>query len=569
MRSNTRLTLAALLLAGGVCSAASAEQADIVFKNGKIFTVDQNSSIKSAMAVRGDKIIAIGGDEILSKYTAPRVIELNRRLVLPGFIETHVHIDPVAQRQVSMENLTSIKMLQDRIRAKAKELGPGEWITGEGWDEALFEEKRVPLRADLDAAAPNNPVVITRAGGHSNVSNSLALKLGKIDRNTPDPPGAVIEKGPDGEPNGVVREQYMLYSHLIPRETYEAVRQSYIDGFRRLLSFGITSFHEASSSIDDEPVGSGGIPDVGPQLTYRRVKEIYAQNPDLPRTTLYITYPGPVRLKAFPYRSGDGDTRVRLGGIGENPVDGGFTGPAALLSVDYKGMPGFRGKAQYSEAELQAMTDDAARNGWQMALHAIGDVAIEQTVRAYSKSLNTIQGPGRQGTDRRWFLDHFTIMPSHETMTVMARDGIMAAAQPNFLYNLEARYRAWLQGDMLAHNNPVKTPQKLGVRVAFGSDNLPIGPMVGIYAAVTRKGPSGQAMGFAEEAVSREDAIRMYTHNGAFLSWEEAIKGSLEPGKLADIIVLEKDILTIPEEQILKTRVDMTFVGGNLVYERK
>jgi predicted amidohydrolase YtcJ len=232
-------------------------------------------------------------------------------------------------------------------------------------------------------------------------------------------------------------------------------------------------------------------------------------------------------------------------------------------------MPGFRGKGRFTDAELQALTDDVARNGWQMAIHAIGDAAIVQAVNAYSKSLETIQGPGRQGKDRRWFLDHFTIMPPAETMDKMVKDGIIAAAQPNFLYNLEGRYRQWLEGDMLTHNNPVATPHKKGIFVAFGSDNLPIGPMVGLYAAITRKGPSGQAMGAAEEGVSREDAIRMYTANGPYLSWEEDIKGTIEAGKLADVIVLDKDILTIPEEEILNTNVDMTFVGGKLVYERK
>jgi len=267
-------------------------------------------------------------------------------------------------------------------------------------------------------------------------------------------------------------------------------------------------------------------------------------------------------------RSGDGDVRVRLGGIGETPVDGGFTGPAAWLMVDYKGMPGFRGKGRYTDAELQAIVDDCARNGWQMALHAIGDAAIVQTANAYDKALNSIQGPGRQGKDRRWFIDHFTIMPPEDTMKMMARDGVMISQQPNFLYNLEGRYEQWLDPERLAHNNSVATPMKHGIFVAFASDNLPIGPMVGLYSAITRKGPSGRAHG-PEEAVSRELAIQLYTANTAYLSWEEDVKGTLEAGKLADMIVLDRDVLTVPEEQILETQVDMTFVGGKLVYSRK
>jgi len=550
-------------------TAMAAEKADLILRDGKVLTVDKDFSVKSAVAVKDGKIVAVGGPEIMQRYSAPTVIDLKGRTLMPGFIDAHVHMQPMAPRQISMEGVKSIADLQERIRAKAQQLGPGEWITGFGWDEALLTDKRVPLRGDLDAAAPNNPIVLTRAGGHSSVGNSLALKLAKIDRGTPDPKDGVIEHDAQGEPNGIIRERSDLYRNLVPEDSFETLRESYITSIRKLLPLGITSFHSASTSIDDEPVSKGGIADPGAGLTYRRLRAIYAEQGDsLPRVTAYISYPGPERLKAFPYRSGDGDVRVRLGGIGENPADGGFTGPAAWLMVDYKGMPGFRGKGRYTDAELQAMVDDCARNGWQMALHAIGDAAIVQAVNAYAKSLETIQGPGRQGKDRRWFLDHFTIMPPEATMNQMAKDGIMIAQQPNFLYNLEGRYRAWLDDERLAHNNSVATPVKHGIFVAFSSDNLPIGPMVGIYAATTRKGPSGQTMG-PEEAVSRADAIRMYTHNPAYLSWEEDIKGTIEPQRLADMIVLDRDPLTVPEEQLLTTHVDMTIVGGKIVYERK
>jgi len=182
-----------------------------------------------------------------------------------------------------------------------------------------------------------------------------------------------------------------------------------------------------------------------------------------------------------------------------------------------------------------------------MGLHAIGDAAIVQTVNAYSKSLRGIVGPQ---TDHRWFLDHFTIMPPDATMQTMAADGIRIAQQPNFLFNLEGRYAALLDDWRLRHNNSVGTPAKqFGLFVAFGSDNLPIGPMVGLYAAVTRKGPSGSVHG-PEESVSMPEAIRMYTANGPWLTFEEKIKGTLEAGKLADMIVLDTDPLTIGADEL-------------------
>lgn len=561
-----RIALLATLAAS--TSALAAERVDLLLTNGKVLTVDAKNTIASAIAVRDGKIVATGGAELAQRYTPARTIDLKGRALLPGFIDTHVHMQTMTHRQISMVGVKSIADIQTRIREMAAKLGPNEWITGAGWDEALLTDKRNPTKVDLDAAAPNNPVVLTRAGGHSSVGNSAALKLAQIDRATPDPKNGLIEKGPDGEPNGIIRERSDLYYGLIASDTWDQVRPGFINAIKALLPLGITSFHSASTSIDDEPVGQGGVAEPRPILTYRRLRTLYNEmGADLPRVTTYISYPGPERLKAFPHRSGDGDIQVRLGGIGENGVDGGFTGPTAWTLADYKGLPGFRGKGRFTDAELQAMVDDCARNGWQMALHAIGDAAIVQTVNAYHNALTTIDGPGRKGKDRRWFLDHFTIMPPEATMKTMAADGIMIAQQPNFLYNLAGRYEETMDDWRLAHNNAVATPQKLGVFVAFGSDNLPIGPMVGLYAAITRKGPSGRVYG-PEEAVSRAEAIRAYTLNGAYLSWEEGIKGSLEPGKLADMVVLDHDPLTVPEAEILTTKVDMTFVGGKLVYQR-
>jgi predicted amidohydrolase YtcJ len=257
---------------------------------------------------------------------------------------------------------------------------------------------------------------------------------------------------------------------------------------------------------------------------------------------------------------------VRLGGIGENGVDGGFTGPTAWTLADYRGQPGFRGDGgRFTDAKLQEMVDASAQHGWQMALHAIGDAAIVQTVNAYAKALDKFP---RLAEDHRWFLDHFTIMPPDETMQKMAKYGMVIAQQPNFAYNLDKRYRETMDDWRYRHNNSVGTPwKKFGILVAFGSDNLPIGPMVGLHSAVTRKNAEGQVVG-PEERVSVQDAIRAYTQYAAHLSWEEDLKGTLEVGKLADMIVLDSDPLTIDPDKLISTKVEMTFLNGKLVYER-
>jgi len=557
---------AAVLCLAYLCIAAqaSAEQADVVLHNGKVLTVDDRFSIQTAVAVRAGRIMAVGGDEVASTYQAPLTIDLKGRVLLPGFMDTHIHVQSKPPRAIELESAHSIADIQQMLRAKARELGPKQWITGYGWDEAQLAEKRNIQRSDLDAAAPNNPVVLTRAGSHSAVGNSMALKIAKIDRKTPDPQSGLIEHDAAGEPNGIVRERIDLFAQHVPRDSWETLRAGYVTTLQKLFALGITSIIEATGSIDDEPVGKGGIKEPSSRLTLRRMQEL-GQDHDLPRTALYISYPGAERLRAYPHHTGYGDEKVRMGPIGESAVDGGFTGPTAWTLVDYKGMPGFRGKGRYSDAELQDLVNTSAALGWQMGLHAIGDAAIVQTVNAYSKALRS--NPG-QSPDHRWFLDHFTVMPPEERMRTMAADGIRIAQQPNFLYNLEGRYAATLDDWRLRHNNSVGTPEKkYGLFVAFGSDNLPIGPLVGLYAAVTRKGPSGTVYG-PEESVTMPEAIRMYTANGPYLTFEEKLKGTLEVGKVADMIVLDADPLTIDPQRLLTAQVDLTILGGKVVYDR-
>jgi hypothetical protein len=208
------------------------------------------------------------------------------------------------------------------------------------------------------------------------------------------------------------------------------------------------------------------------------------------------------------------------------------------------------------------MIDTSASLGWQLGIHAIGDKAIVTVVDTYAGALKKY--PKR---DARWYLAHLSMIPPASTLDLMARNKIFAAVQPNHLYSVEGRYLETLEGYRLEHINPITSAIEHGVFLAFSSDNVPIGPMVGLYGAVTRKGMSGKVYG-KEEAVSIKDAIRMYTRAGAYLSWDETKKGSLEPGKLADMIVLDRDPLTIEPAELLKANVDLTIVGGKVVYDR-
>ena len=453
-------------------AAAATASADLIICCGKVFTVDESFSVKSAVAVKDGKIIAVGGEEITHQYSAKRRIDLHGRVLMPGFMDTHIHIIPTGRRDVDLHGVTSIKQLQSMLAQKARELGPGAWITGYGWDEAKFLEKRNPVRGDLDVATPHNPVLLERSGGHSAVANSLAMKIAGLTRATPQPAGGLIEHDASGEPNGIVRERYDVIFNMIPDQSWEELRPDAIAKLKALLPLGITSIMEASGTIDDEPVGAGGVAHPIGQPTWHRWQQIYAQLGDeLPRMALYIDYPGAERLKAFPHHTGYGNERLRIGPIGEAALDGGFSGPTAWTLADYKGMPGFRGKGRFTDAEVQDMVDTCARLGWQMGVHAIGDAAIVQAVNAYS---HAIRGHLGVSSDHRWFLAHFTVMPPEQTMRIMAEDHIAISQQPDFTYTFEGRYVATLDDRRLQHINSVATPwKKYGIFVAFSSDNLP------------------------------------------------------------------------------------------------
>jgi len=538
---------------------ARGEAADLILFNGKIVTVDNAFSIREAIVIKDGKVLAVGGNELRNRYTAARTIDLGGRTVLPGFCDTHIHLRGNSRRYIDFRETKSLTELKQQVSEKARELGRGEWITGGDWDEYHFTEQRKPLRADLDAAAPNNPVVLTRAGGHSSVGNSKALELADINKATPDPERGLIERGANGEPNGVIRERSDLYTRLVPKDKPADVRDSLLANVQEQLRLGITSVIEAGSFVEPDVVGS-----------YAEWEFLYQHHgTELPRASVQVGYPSPqgqaklgaMKLKEFGKKTGDGNDRLRVGSIGEMAADGGFTGPTAWSLNDYKGQPGFRGRAFFTPEQIHANIEEGHKLGWQFGIHAIGDAAIVMTVDALDTVLHDYPR-----NDHRHYLCHFTVLPPEQTLQKMERDKILIAQQPNFTYNLEGRYVETLEGKRLATNNALATPIKHGIYMAFGSDNLPIGPMVGLYAAVTRKGESGRAFG-PEEAVSIKDAITMYTRNGAFLTREEKIKGTLEPGKLADMIVLPEDILNVSPEKILNMKVDMTIVGGRILHE--
>lgn len=536
-----------LLLLVACTRTTSIETIDTMLTNGKVLTLDGAGTIASAVAIDDGKIVAVGGEALASRYDAANIVDLQDRLLMPGFVDSHTHIRGQPKRYIDLNGTRSIRELKQQVADKAKELGPGEWITGYGWSEDVMEERRRPLRADLDLAAPQNPVYLQRAGGHSAVVSSLGLELAGIDADTPDPDGGLIERDDSGKLNGIIREPGDQVSRFIPAASDDDVRDSLVAMLRDQLRLGITSLVHATGNIEH----------------YAEWERIYREHPgELPRAAIQVAWEDSEAMLAFGRKTGDGDSFLKLGAI-KIFVDGGFTGPAAYTKEPYRGQGDYRGKLSLSQDELRTIIRDAHAAGWQLGIHAIGDAAIELTVDELVAAL--AYAPH---FDHRHYLNHFTVMPSNRTMQAMAANGIAITQQPNFTYTLEGRYVEYLDGARLQHNNALRTPIEHGIHVAISSDILPIGPMVGIYAAVTRKGMSGTVFG-AEEALTVVEALRAYTLHGAWLNFEEHVKGSIEPGKFADLILLDQDLLEIDTDHIMNTNVVQTWLDGKLVYQRQ
>ena len=344
--------------------AQAQEPVDLLLHNGKVFTADQLLSTYSAVAVRDGRIAALGWDELTDRFRAARTIDLDGRLVLPGFIDTHIHIRGNPARWVDLAGLESLSELKARVTRKAEQLGAGEWITGYGWSEDELAEQRRPLRQDLDDAAPANPVILTRAGGHSSVASSLALEAAGMTPDTETPPGGIIELDGRGRMNGILREGAQgLVSRLVPDPTPEELRVTFVENLRRLLSLGITSIIHAGVDI----------------AGYAGWEAVYAEHAGaLPRAAVQLRVPpDPARaidmLDRFGRRTGDGNEWLRVGPM-KFFVDGGYTGAAAWTLEPYKGQPDYYGSGPLiDEAGLLEISRAAHERGWQMGFHTIGD----------------------------------------------------------------------------------------------------------------------------------------------------------------------------------------------------
>jgi hypothetical protein len=534
---------------------SAAAPADLIIRDAHIVTVDPKFSTAQAAAIRNGRFIAVGRDAEVMRSAGPntRVVDLHGKTVLPGFNDTHVHLTAGEELplQVDLTHIHSIKQIQAAIAARAKEVKPGEWITGtRGWWEYQLAEGRLPTRADLDLAAPDNPVAIP--GPHYVIVNSRALALAHVTRDTPDPQGGQIYKDAKGEPTGLLMDNASRFVRAFMPHPSEAQKE---EGMKRVLalvnSHGLTSAGDPSGTAADAALFRK-LRDAG-QLSVR-VDFAYDIDPAEPLPKVEA------QLKALPKPGNDGDGMFRSDEIGETGLDGAEL--TAFLEQDYPGKPGYRGLQKVPTDQFEKFAALVAKYGYRLRPHAVGDAAIDEALDAFEYANK--QTPI---VKRRWMIDHaFLLGPQHYSQVKAL--GLIINSQ--YMHNYELGkliLKAWKR-PLADRSEPYREWLWNGIMFAGGSDG-PISyyaePLLEIYGEVTRGTQWGGKLG-PDQGISREDAIRSVTINGAYTSFEEKVKGSIEPGKYADFVVLSKDIMNIPAEQIRTTKVLATVLGGKTVY---
>ena len=540
-----------VLIIGAVCAplVLAQERADLALSNGTVFSADGAGTVYDTIVVRDGRVLALGGPELLGRYRADRTINLDGRLVVPGFNDTSMSVSGGFPDLVDLTGSRSIDEIGFRIHSKAEALGPGKWVRASGWSEGALVEGRRPGKQDLDIVAPDNPVVVDW-DPDSVLVNQAALEVAGITWDTVSPEGGEIERGPGGQPTGVLSgtaRSPRLVEKLIPAASTTQERDALIGRLRALPAKGVTSLVQ------------GG---VGAWHLRLWSREYARHGESFPRALVRLRVLSDAKqaartIHALGKMSGDGDDRMRVGALSV-VVDGGL----GWTLEPYRGRPDFYGKPAIGEDELYTLVKDAHDLGWQIGFETVGDAAIQMTVDVLSRVLDESPRP-----DHRHYLASFTVLPPPETMMIMAQRGILIAQQPSLVYTATERYKRHLAGVRLETVHALRTPMNYGLVVALGSGGRPIDPLLGLYGATTRLGMSGDAYG-SSERLTMAEAIGGYTLNGAFLTFEERVKGTLVPGMFADLVVLSENLLGIDPRRTPEVVVDMTVIDGRVVYER-
>ena len=553
-----KLFWAVILLLGGAMGAKAQPGADLVLLNGRIWTGSAAQPEAEAVACLGGKIAAVGGTAEIRRWIGPRtrVIDLQGKRLVPGFNDAHVHFVDGGQglASVQLRDAPTAREFRDRIARFAARLAPGRWILNGNWDHENWTPARLPTRQLIDEATAKNPVFINRLDGHMALANTAALKLAGVTRETADPPGGTIVRDAQGEPTGVLKDAAMnLVYRVIPDPTEDELIEAIKAAMRYAAVNGVTSVQDMSASP--------------------AVLAAYQRLLDRGELTVRIYAHQPLanwdRLAKVGVRAGFGGDKLRIGGL-KGFADGSLGSTTALFFDPYLDEPGTRGlpsDEMIPESKMLANILAADRAGLQIAVHAIGDRANQTILDMFARA-ETENG----ARDRRFRIEHAQHLRKEE-IAEFGRRRVIASMQPYHAID-DGRWAENRIGPGRARGTyAFRSLLDAGATLAFGSDWFvaPMEPLMGIYAAVTRrtldeKRPGGWV---PEEKISVAEAVRAFTYGSAYAAFEEKIKGSLEPGKLADMAVLSENIFAIDPVRIRQVKVVMTIFDGRVVFENK
>lgn len=527
-------------------------QADLILKNGHIVSMDDRDHRYEAVAIYNGKLISLGGDREIEQYAGKDtiVIDLEGKTAVPGFIDAHQHMISTGFNLRNVDcRVTSIKEMVDKIKRRAKKCAPEEWIIGWGYDESRFTEQRHPMKTDFEGI--ENPVFITHYSLHSAVANDAALKATGISPATHVKHGK-IEVDDDGEPTGrLIEEALDIVKNNMPPYSLEQMKEALRLADDEYVKYGITSVHEA------------GMGHLTKSLNEFKVFQEMARDQEL-KVRVY----GMVLDEFFPEAQqmklafGFGNEHFKVGAV-KMFTDGTLSGKTAAVSRPYQNDGGY-GEKTHTDEELKEAVFKAHREGYQVACHAIGDEAVRQVVDAYENALSRI--PRK---DARHRVEHASV--TNKTLLKRMRDlGVVPVPQPVFVYFAGDVYEENLDPALVdgvfAHRSFLN--HRLQPAGSSDSPIRPVSPLLGMYAAMSRETVNGMTL-LPQEKVSLYEALQMYTKNAAYASFDENIKGTLEVEKLADITVLPKGFLDFSAKQVKDTEVEMTIIGGEVVYRKQ
>ena len=550
-----------VLLGWGVSPSAgqTCGDADLIVRNAKIVTMDTSDRVVEAMAVRDGKIVAVGTNHEVAKCqgSATQTLDLGGKTVLPGLIDVHTHAMEWAkgvvrgQVDATYPGVKSIAALTQEIERRIKSASPGDWIVGAGWDDAKYTERRYVTRADLDRVSGDHPVYLVHVSGHLAVANSVALKLANLTRDTPTPSGGVIEHDSNGELTGIVKDNAMeLVARFLPPESPDLAARAAKYVSEAALSFGLTTIHDINLSPEDlrgyEQAEHAGWLKVRVQMV-PRVRSI-ADAQQLADSGLY---------------TGFGSERLKLGGA-KFFADGGMGARTiAIYPPSAAGETDNFGLLIWKPEDLQKAHRILAGAGWQLITHAIGDRAMDEVLDSYATTVKALDL-----SDARFRIVHAGI----STPAIQKRlkeQHVMVDGDPAFVYWIGSWFKKY-GPERVRWSYPGKSYLANGIVAGAGSDVpvTPLTPWWGIWAAVVRRELTTGEILAPEERLSIHEALTLYTRNGAYIGFEERSKGSLEAGKLADFIVVDRDVFTVPSDELKDVQVVMTFVGGEIGYKK-